>query len=90
MPVYEFRCDDCHQIVERYFKMDQCPDAGGCPVCTGTARKILPMSYGIKSDTPAWLNDQVRDVLQKDGEPPIETRKQHDDYLRKNGIVQRA
>jgi putative FmdB family regulatory protein len=90
MPVYEFMCDSCGKVTERIFKIEDCPDAGGCPHCDGTARRVLSSRYAILSDTPAWLNDQVREVLQKDGEPPIETRKQHDDYLKRNGIVQRA
>ena len=87
MPVYEFQCDDCGYVADRYFKMDVCPDAGGCSRCDGTARKVMSAHF-IKSDEPAWLNNHVRDVLQKPGEPPIVTRRQHDDYLKRNNYVQ--
>ena len=89
MPVYEFMCDSCGKVTERFYRMDLCPDAGGCSLCDGTARRVLSAHY-VKSDTPSWLNDDVRNVLQRDGEPPIETRKQHDNYLKANGYVQRG
>ena len=90
MPVYEFRCEDCSQIMERVFKVDECPDVGGCSYCEGTAKKILPNDCGLRLDTPSWLTDQVRGVLQRDGEPPIETRTQHREYLKRNGYVERG
>ena len=90
MPLYEFLCGKCGQVGEEFFSMDECPGWVDCNKCDGVATKVLPSSYGIIGDTPAWINDHLRAVLQKDGEKPIQTRKEHDRYLKDNGYVQRS
>ena len=90
MPIYEYICDDCGQVFEEFEKMEQSTQSQPCPMCIGDARRSFVFSGGIKTDHPSWINDHLRSVLQKDGEKPIETRKEHDEYLKKNGIVQRC
>jgi len=92
VPLYEFECDECKKVFEQFYKMDECPVWMDCPDrdCEGAAKKVLPSSYGVMGDHPTWLNDHVREVLQRDGERPIETRKEHDQYLKENGYVQRG
>lgn len=39
------------------------------------------------STEPAWINGDLRNAIQGDGEPPITTRKELDDYCKKKDIV---
>lgn len=89
MPEYEFQCNKCGEIMEHFASIDDCPQEIGCCVCAGQARKIISFQGGVQTDNPAWINDHLRAVLQRDGEKPIETRKEHNQYLKANGYVQR-
>jgi putative FmdB family regulatory protein len=91
MPVYEFMCNGCKAVFDKFFKMDECPDRLLCPMCDkGEARKVIAFNGAIQSDTPAWINDHLREALQKDGEKPIETRTEYEKYLKDNNYVPRA
>lgn len=89
MPVYEYLCQNCGQIVDEYKSMEQRDNVPDCPICAGETIRAYTFRGGIKTDHPAWLNNHVREVLQKDGEKPIENRKEHDQYLKDNGIIQK-
>lgn len=40
MPIYEYRCSDCHQIFEEWLKtFDDSPR--NCPVCNGVAERVV-------------------------------------------------
>ncbi len=92
MPIYEYRCDVCGKLFEEIINKISPPDFSHCAdaSCDGVGKKLISSPGGFVTDNPAWLNDHTRAVLQKDGERPIETRKQHDDYLKANGYVQRC
>ncbi len=38
MPLYEYRCADCHRLFEHYHSVGE--PAPGCPSCGGQARKV--------------------------------------------------
>ncbi len=40
MPIYEYCCEDCHQIFEEWQKDFQDRDKI-CPVCGGTAQRVM-------------------------------------------------
>ncbi|GAB1410955.1 hypothetical protein MASR1M90_21090 [Desulfovibrionales bacterium] len=40
MPIYEYCCEDCHQIFEEWQKDFQDRDRT-CPVCSGTAHRLI-------------------------------------------------
>jgi putative FmdB family regulatory protein len=40
MPIYEYCCEDCHQIFEEWQKDFQDRDKV-CPVCGGTAQRVM-------------------------------------------------
>lgn len=88
MPLYDFRCMECGWIQEDYALMNDSDPRAECRACGGMCEKIISFQGGFKTDHPAWLNNQVRAALQGEGEKPIETRKEHDQYLKDNGIVQ--
>lgn len=90
MPEYDFKCSKCDAVFTEIHKIDECPKSIKCFFCGGEAPKIILFRGGLQTDHPAWINDHLRSVLQKEGEKPIETRGEHDAYLKKNNIVQRG
>ena len=41
MPIYEYRCEDCDNINEIYFKSSECPRGVDCRLCGKIAIKII-------------------------------------------------
>lgn len=56
MPIYEFECEDCFDIMERWMRIEESEDAvTKCGNCGGTAHKIMsPNSFHLKGD--GWFN----------------------------------
>lgn len=90
MPTYEYRCVDCQQVIEDIRKIEDRDNLPSCPVCEGNCERSIAFQGGLQTEHPAWINDHLRAVLQRDGEKPIETRKEHNDYLKANGYIQRG
>lgn len=86
MPTYEFACSVCGQINEHVCRMDERPDFIQCHCGCGVAHHVLSLS-SIKLDKPVWLDDSVRNAIQDESEPPIETRGQLEKACRDKGIV---
>lgn len=91
MPIYTFKCDHCGHSEEMIMAV---ADIEGyyatCMYCGRKLIKQLDIPAPAITDNAPWINDHLRSVLQKDGEKPIETRKEHDQYLKEKGIIQRA
>jgi len=86
MILVDFECSFCAVIFEE--SVDSAIKFGKCPECGNIANRIYTMNSGHRAD-PAWLESAV-EVLQGDGERPIESRSEFNDYLKKNNIVQRC
>ncbi|MDR2051668.1 MAG: zinc ribbon domain-containing protein [Deltaproteobacteria bacterium] len=41
MPIYEYRCKECHQVFEEWFKNADDDESPVCPVCDGPAERII-------------------------------------------------
>ena len=42
MPIYEYRCKDCHQVFEEWIKhVEEEGVEHACPICTGHAERII-------------------------------------------------
>lgn len=87
MPNYEYECEKCFQVVEEFFKVEDFPQEIVCPVCAGTAKKIISSST-ILRDEPVWLNDNLRGMIQDESEPPVTTRTELNKLLKRKGIVE--
>ncbi len=52
MPIYEYRCKDCHQVFEEWCKHFE--DGGAertCPVCKGPAKRIMSQTtFALKGE----------------------------------------
>jgi predicted nucleic acid-binding Zn ribbon protein len=60
-----------------------------CPRCGGQdVRKIITLGAGgVHGDEPAWINQELRDVLQADGDRPVTSRTELKRYMQERGIV---
>lgn len=91
MPLYTFKCNQCGYDEEMLMAVSDISNFyAPCPHCGEQLAKQLDVPAEPVTDNPRWINDHLRAVLQKDGEKPIETRKEHDTYLKNRGIIQRA
>lgn len=91
MPLYTFKCNQCGCEEELLLQVSEASSFYACcPECGEQLAKQIDLPSEPVTDNPRWINDHLRSVLQKDGEKPIETRKEHDNYLKKNGIIQRC
>jgi len=74
MPIHEFECPDCQNIDERIYMKYESPKFEPCTQCGGKSKKIISTGY-IHTDTPTWLDQNVRNAVQGDDERPIQNRK---------------
>ncbi|MCL1915892.1 MAG: zinc ribbon domain-containing protein [Desulfovibrionaceae bacterium] len=44
MPIYEYRCPECHQVFEEWTKVVDDMEAPLCPVCDAPAERIISNS----------------------------------------------
>lgn len=58
-----------------------------CPVCGMMCCQTFS-SVATHDDHPLWLNDDVRNQIQGDDGPRIETRSQYRRYCRERNIVE--
>jgi putative FmdB family regulatory protein len=93
MPLYDYKCRNCGEIIERFSKIEGCPESIRCWGCGEMAYKIISVGHGgiqcdSETDVP-WLKSACRNLL-PDDHRPLETRGQYKRYLKEKGIVERA
>lgn len=89
MPIHEYECLECDQITESFFVLgEDLPDEVPCPCCGGKTKRILS-NVSIQDGHPTWLDQSVRDAIQTEDEPPIESREDYKKVLREKNIVER-
>lgn len=87
MPIYEFKCPKCRRVIEKMYAVKDCPEKVKCS-CGKMAKKILSRG-GIICDSVndvKWLPSACK-VMQKNGEPPIQSRTEYNKYLKTNHLT---
>lgn len=88
MPTYEYYCEECGSHFEIVCKLAEFSHLANCSACNSEKSGKLLLSKGFThGDCPSWLDQSVRDAIQGDNEPPVETRKQYAQYLKEKNIV---
>jgi len=87
MPMYEYECNSCGRINDRYFNLNEFPSYVHCEDCEGDARKIVSSPF-VQDDHPRWINQSLRDSIQDEHEKPIENRKELNDKLERDNLVE--
>lgn len=59
MPIYEYRCNDCHAEFERLVKFSD-PPLTACPTCGGTVHKLISQSGFVLKGTGWYVTDYAR------------------------------
>ena len=68
MPIYEYRCQDCHHEFERLQTFSE-PPITACPTCAGAVQKLISRSAFHLKGSGWYVTDYGRNGGQK-GESP--------------------
>ena len=87
--IYVYECK-CGNKFEKYIERTDydITEYMQCPHCLMFGKRIISFNIGHRAD-PTWLGSAC-EVLQPDGERPIESRDEFNKYLKKHDIVQRC
>lgn len=90
MPLYTYECAVCGHILTKEFRIRDfdLTKTVCCDKCNALAKRIISFNTGHRAD-PTWLPSAVK-LLQADGERPIESRHDHDRYLKEHDISHRC
>ena len=64
MPIYEYRCEDCHHVFERMQKFSD-PPITACPTCAGLVQKLISRSAFHLKGSGWYVTDYARNGGQK-------------------------
>lgn len=87
MPIYEYKCKNCRKVTEKFFSVKDSPEKIKCS-CGKTAKKIISrgaIQCDSVNDVP-WLPSACQ-TLQKNGEPPLQTRGEYRSYLKTHRLT---
>ena len=85
MPIYEYECQSCDNIDELIEINYNSSKTKKCSECGGKSKRIISTG-AVHTDTPAWINDDLRGGIQGDDEKPIRTRKDLADVVAEKKI----
>ena len=72
MPLYDYKCSECGGEFELYTNLNKWNDTIPCAECGGVCERILTLGHGgIAVDTPAWLDNSVRAMVQDLDDPSV-------------------
>ena len=85
MPIYEYQCLKCGNIDELIEINYNSSKFKKCSECGGRSKRIISAG-AIHTDTPRWINDELRGSIQGDDERPIANRKDLAEVVAKKKI----
>ena len=68
MPIYEYRCKECHHEFERMQKFSD-PPVATCPTCDGAVQKLISRSAFHLKGSGWYVTDYARNGGQKSDAP---------------------
>jgi len=68
MPIYEYRCQDCHHEFERMQKFSD-PPVAACPACEGAVQKLISRSAFHLKGSGWYVTDYARNGGPKSDSP---------------------
>ena len=67
MPIFSYECDSCGTIFDVTCSIADRPQEAVCTRCGGSSKQIIVIGHGgIQTDTPKWLDNEVRTCLGAD------------------------
>jgi putative FmdB family regulatory protein len=79
MPIYEYRCEDCHHEMEAIQKMAD-PPLSDCPSCGAPALKKKISAVGFRLKGSGWYetdfknSDKKKNIANKDDAPSSDAK----------------
>jgi len=64
MPIYEYRCQECHHEFEKMQKFSD-PPVAACPTCAGSVQKLISRSAFHLKGSGWYVTDYARNGGQK-------------------------
>jgi len=74
MPVYEYQCTQCGEVIEIFHKVDY-SYTGRCPNCKGEVKRILSPSNFILKGSGFYVNDYPSESRKKTESSEIPPKK---------------
>ena len=68
MPIYEYRCQECHYEFERMQKFSD-PPVAACPTCDGAVQKLISRSAFHLKGSGWYVTDYARNGGEKSDAP---------------------
>lgn len=70
MPIYEYRCKECHQVFENWCKhIEDGKETTTCPICKGLAERMIShTSFALKGG--GWYVTEYGNRKGKEESPP--------------------
>ena len=68
MPIYEYRCQECHHEFERMQKFSD-PPVAACPTCEGSVQKLISRSAFHLKGSGWYVTDYARNGGKKSDSP---------------------
>jgi len=74
MPVYDFKCQECGEVSEEFFRTVHGQQSVHCPQC-GSERmeKMITASYMIRTNSPSGHGDTCCGRTERCEQPPCST-----------------
>jgi len=85
LPIYEYECQSCDNIDELIEINYNSSKTKKCSECGGKSKRIISIG-AVHTDTPTWINDDLRGSIQGDDEKPIRSRKDLAEVVAKKKI----
>ena len=85
MPIYEYQCMTCGNIDELIEINYNSRKSKKCSECGGRSQRIISAG-AIHTDTPSWIDNELRGSIQGDDERPIMNRKDLAEVVAKKKI----
>ena len=85
--IYEYQCQSCNNATERVCRISERNEYFACLECGKEMIRVPSFGGGLKTHHPAWLDNQVRDMIQAPGDRPITTRAEHDAHCKRHDLV---
>lgn len=68
MPIYEYRCKECHQIFEEWTKQSGDETPQDCPICNSPAERIMSNTSFVLNGGGWYVTDYGYKSKDKGGE----------------------
>ena len=82
MPLYDYRCPECAEIIELFGRANEEPR--GCPECGAKMKRLITTNYHVHGDMEPHLDYEMSSKPVK-----IKSRKHREQMMKEHGVQER-